>query len=176
MNELAQIYAVRVLAFSAMSNHMHLALQFDPTWVEAWTDREVAERWNRLFPKADMTEAQQEDRIQAWLLKDSKIANMRERLASVSEFMKYLSQPIARRANIEDDCTGKFWEGRFKCQRLLDEAAVLSAMVYVDLNPVRAAMAQDLGDSDYTQPALLAPIRREGVEIPSWCDARTVWR
>ncbi len=150
MNELAQIYAVRVLAFSAMSNHMHLALHFDPTWVEAWTDREVAERWNRQFPKADMTEAQQEDRIQAWLLKDSKIGNMRERLASVSEFMKYLSQPIARRANIEDDCTGKFWEGRFKCQRLLDEAAVLSAMVYVDLNPVRAAMAQDLEDSDYT--------------------------
>jgi hypothetical protein len=150
MNELAQIYAVRVLAFSAMSNHMHLALQFDPAWVEAWTDQEVAERWNRLFPKAKMTEAQQAVRIQAWLAQDGKIANMRERLASVSEFMKYLSQPIALRANIEDDCKGKFWESRFKCQRLLDEAAVLSAMVYVDLNPVRAAMAQDLEDSDYT--------------------------
>jgi hypothetical protein len=86
----------------------------------------------------------------AWLTQDDKIANMRERLASVSEFMKYLSQPIALRANIEDDCKGKFWESRFKCQRLLDEAAVLSAMVYVDLNPVRAAMAQDLEDSDYT--------------------------
>jgi hypothetical protein len=97
-----------------------------------------------------MTEAQQADRIQAWLTQDGKIANMRERLASVSEFMKYLSQPIARRANIEDDRKGKFWESRFKCQRLLDEAAVLSAMVYVDLNPVRAAMAHDLEDSDYT--------------------------
>jgi REP element-mobilizing transposase RayT len=150
MNELAQIYAVRVLAFSAMSNHMHLALHIDPAWVEAWTDREVAERWNRLFPRADMNEAQQADRIKTWLVQVGKIANMRERLASVSEFMKYLSQPIARRANIEDDCTGKFWEGRFKCQRLLDEAAVLSAMVYVDLNPVRAAMAQDLEESDYT--------------------------
>jgi REP element-mobilizing transposase RayT len=150
MNELAQIYAVRVLAFSAMSNHMHLALHFDPSWVEAWTDQEVAERWNRLFPKAKMTEQQQAVRIQAWLAQEGKIANMRERLASVSEFMKYLSQPIALRANIEDDCKGKFWESRFKCQRLLDEAAVLSAMVYVDLNPVRAAMAQDLEDSDYT--------------------------
>jgi hypothetical protein len=54
------------------------------------------------------------------------------------------------RANIEDDCKGKFRESRFRCQRLLDEAAVLSTMVYVDLNPVRAAMAQDLDDSDYT--------------------------
>jgi hypothetical protein len=97
-----------------------------------------------------MTEAQQEDRIQAWLLKDGKacprldrgIANMRERLASVSEFMKYLSQPIARRANIEDKCTGKFWEGRFKCQRLLDEAAVLSAMVYVDLEDSHCTSVQ----------------------------------
>jgi REP element-mobilizing transposase RayT len=150
MNELAQIYAVRVLAFSAMSNHMHLALHFDPAWVEAWTDQEVAERWNRLFPRAKMTEQQQAERIKAWLTQDGKIANMRERLASVSEFMKYLSQPIARRANIEDDCKGKFWESRFKCQRLLDEAAVLSAMVYVDLNPVRAATAQDLEDSDFT--------------------------
>ncbi len=168
MTELAQIYAVRVLAFSAMSNHMHLALQFDPAWVEAWSDQEVAERWNRLFPKAKMTEAQQAERIQSWLTQDGKIANMRERLASVSEFMKYLSQPIALRANIEDDCKGKFWESRFKCQRLLDEAAVLSAMVYVDLNPVRAAMAQDLEDSDYT--SIQQRIRETARKLGSGAD------
>ncbi len=75
-----------------------------------------------------MTEQQQAVRVQAWLLQDGKVATMRERLASVSEFMKYLSQPIARRANIEGGCTGKFWESRFKCQ-LLDDAAVLSAVV-----------------------------------------------
>ncbi len=150
MKELGELFAVRVLAFSAMSNHLHLALQFDPEWVEAWTDREVAERWNRLYPRADMNEAEQEDRIKAWLAQEGKVENMRERLASVSEFMKNLAEPIARAANLEDGCTGHFWEGRFKCQRLLDEAAVLSAMVYVDLNPVRAAMAQDLEGSDYT--------------------------
>ena len=119
--------------------------------------------------RADLNELQA-DRIKAWLTQDGKIANMRERLASVSEFMKYLSQPIARRANIEDDCKGKFWESRFKCQRLLDEAAVLSAMVYVDLNPVRAAMAQDLEDSDYTQPALLAPLLLRTPIFAPWRD------
>ncbi len=69
---------------------------------------------------------------------------------SASEFMKYLAQPIARRANIEDGCTEKFWESRVKCQRVLDEAAGLSAMAYVGLNPVGAAMARDLEGSDYT--------------------------
>ena len=39
-----------------------------------------------------------------------------------------------------------------------------------------AARRTDLEDCDYTQPALPASLRREGVEIPSWCGARTVWR
>ncbi len=79
-----------------MSNHMHLVLQFDPACVEAWSDQEVAERWNRLFPQAKMNEAQQAARINAWLARDGKIANMRERLASVSESLVGRSTRSAR--------------------------------------------------------------------------------
>ncbi len=39
------------------------------------------------------------------------------------------------RANSEEKCTGAFWEGRFKAQRLLDEAGLLACCMYVDLNP-----------------------------------------
>lgn len=79
-----------------------------------------------------------------------RVTELRERLGSLSWFMKALNEPIARQANREDNCKGKFWEGRFKCQALLDEEAVLSCMAYVDLNPVRAGMHETLIDSRHT--------------------------
>ena len=151
--ELAECFAVSVYAFSVMSNHWHLVLYVDPKQPWAMTDEEVARCWLKAFPgplkHADSPEME-ERFVQSLLGNPDRLEVLRGRLGSLSWFMKALNEPIARMANREDGCTGKFWEGRFKCQALLEPHAVLSCMAYVDLNPVRAAMCETLIDSDHT--------------------------
>lgn len=144
---LADIFGVAIWGYAVMSNHLHVVVQTLPTVVSGWSADEVAQRWIRLFGRRDQ---QVELRVEALAGNANRIALLRERLASVSWFMRCLSEPIARAANQEDNCKGRFWEGRFKCQSLLDENAVLAAMAYVDLNPVRAQICDSLEASKHT--------------------------
>ena len=78
------------------------------------------------------------------------IEKWRSRLYEIGWFMRGVNETIARMANEEENQKGRFWEGRYKSQALLDEAAVLTCMAYVDLNPIRANMTDDLVKSDFT--------------------------
>jgi len=125
----------------------------DPQESQSWSDAEVAQRWidinpPRIFGEIDQCARQSEI---AKVLGDSmKLGLYRQRLGSLSWYMRFLNHPIACRANLEDGCKGHFWESRFKSHALLDEAAVIACMAYVDLNPVRAKIARKLSECDYT--------------------------
>jgi hypothetical protein len=122
--------------------------------VASWSDEEVARRWLRLFPvrrEKDGSPAEPgESEIAATVNRSAVLAERRRRLSDISWWMRCTTEHIARRANREDRCTGHFWEGRYKCQLLLDEASLLACAAYVDLNPVRAAMAETPEESTFT--------------------------
>ena len=151
--ELADVFAIDVCAYAVMSNHCHLVLSVDQERALGWDDREVARRWMKLFGGTALVRsfAAGEQLSEAQLAAAAlKVDEYRKRLFDISWFMRCLNEPIARMANTEDNASGRFWEGRFKSQALLDEAALIAAMAYVDLNPIRAGMAQTPEESDYT--------------------------
>lgn len=154
LEELAAIFAVDVLGFSVMSNHLHLLLRNRPDVAAAWSQEEVALRWWRLHPlrrNDDGTPADPEPHEIAFLMADREaLEKRRGRLSSISWWMRSLCEPIARRANREDRVTGRFWEGRFKSQAILDESALLACSMYIDLNPIRARIAETPETSQFT--------------------------
>ncbi len=153
IKRMCSVFAIDLCAYAIMHNHYHIVVRINPAHVDEWTDEEVAHRWMQIFSgpllmhqylaNTDLSRAELKciaDLFKTW----------RARLADLSWFMRCINEPIARMANSEDHCTGSFWEGRFKSQALLDERALLACMAYVDLNPIRAAMATTPEQSDYT--------------------------
>lgn len=150
---LAEVFAIDVCAYAVMSNHYHLVLRVDVELAQSWSMNEVVERWLSFFSGNPLVHRylSEDELSKAELAKVAEFAEIwRERLMDISWFMRILNESIARMANQEDECKGRFWEGRFKSQALLDEAAVLACMAYVDLNPIRAGVAQLPEESDFT--------------------------
>jgi len=162
LQQLAEVFAIDIAAYAVMSSHLHVVVKTDPDLAARWSEFEVVTRWSRLFPASirmwatmssgrDMLDESTMDQAIRIVAKDAdRVATLRDRLSDLSWFMKCTKEPIARRANREDGCTGCFWEGRFKSPRLLDDAAILTGMVYVDLNPMRAGLATTPEHSDHT--------------------------
>jgi len=154
LRQLAAIFAIDVCAYAVMDNHYHTVLRTRPDLVALWSDREVATRWLTLFPphrrKKDKANPPTDKQISALAHNRKRIARLRKRLSSLSWFMGRLNEFIARAANKEDDVTGRYWESRFKCLALLDDAAIAACMAYVDLNPIRAGLSASPEESDFT--------------------------
>ncbi len=137
---LCQAFAIDICAYAIMSNHYHLVIYVNKEKALTWSDDEINKRWEWVLNRKTSLSSSLPDEI----------LQRRENLYSISWFMRFLNEYIARLANKEDDVTGRFWEGRFKSQALIDEGALLACMTYVDLNPIRAKMADTLENSDFT--------------------------
>jgi REP element-mobilizing transposase RayT len=159
IRELAGVFAIDVAAFAVMSNHYHIVVRVDQEQALAWDDAEVLRRWTQLFSGAEVVQCYLSEngdhlgevdlaKVGEW------VETYRQRLFDISWFMRILNESLARMANVEDGITGRFWEGRFKSQALLDEQSLLAAMAYVDLNPVRAGMAATPEQSAHTSVKL----------------------
>ncbi|MFQ3244839.1 MAG: REP element-mobilizing transposase RayT [Arenicella sp.] len=149
----ADIFALKLCSYAVMSNHYHVVLHIRSDLAQAWSELDVVKRWHQCFNGTvfsqrflngdPLSETQ-------WKALRKDIKRWRSRLSDISWYMRIVNESIARQANKEDNCTGRFWEGRFKSQALLDDQALLSCMAYVDLNPIRAGMAATPEDSHYT--------------------------
>jgi REP element-mobilizing transposase RayT len=177
LQQLASVFAIDVAAYAVMSNHFHVVVRVDAERARAWDRAEVLRRWTELFTGPELVQryrvhpaglcAAELARVDLW------VATYRERLMDLSWFMRVLNESVARQANAEDGVTGRFWEGRFKSQALLDEQAVLTAMAYVDLNPIRAKMAETPEASTYTSVAArIAELRKEQDDAESGPEDR----
>jgi REP element-mobilizing transposase RayT len=154
LKRLAATMGIDLLAFACLSNHFHLILRSRPDVVEIWSDEEVARRWCRLCPAnkcADPASYEPSPAEIAMIVNcPERLNEVRLRLSDISWWMRILCQKIAIRANMEDGELGKFWQSRYRAVRLLDEESLLACAAYVDLNPIRAAIAETLEASDFT--------------------------
>ena len=150
---LASLFAIDICAYAVMANHLHIVVKLHPEEAKDWTRQEVLSRWTSLHKGTLLVQRYLASHPLSAAELDTVhrcVQVYRQRLTSLSWFMKCLNEPIARQANQEDGCSGHFWEARFKSQALRTEEALLSCMAYVDLNPVRAGMAETPEGSDYT--------------------------
>lgn len=153
IKQLAAVFLIDIAAYAVMTNHYHIVLRVNREQADCLTRDEVIKRWRLLFkgPPLIQSYCAGNDLSKPELdIVDDIVAQWRERLIDISWFMRCLNEYIARKANAEDGCKGRFWEGRFTTQALLDETAVLACMAYVDLNPVRAGIADRPETSHYT--------------------------
>jgi REP element-mobilizing transposase RayT len=167
LRELADIFAIDVCAYAILSNHFHLVPHVDADKAKGWTDQQIIEQWTRLYKSHMLADRY----IAGEVMSKAELAALselieewRQRLYDISWFMRCMNEHLALKANAEDNCEGRFWEGRFKSQALLDEGAVLTCMSYVDLNPIRAGLAKTPERSDFTsiQERIQAYVSQKG--------------
>lgn len=146
LKRLSSAYAVKVYGYAMMSNHFHLVIRWTPKQAGEWSDQEVMRRWEIAHPIRNnhndlaVDQAYIESTRAQRLSNPEWIAKAREKLSSVSFFMKDFKMAVSMHINKKTERKGTLWEGRYKLAALKDEYDLKNAMAYVDLNPFAAGV------------------------------------
>ncbi len=144
---LANWFGIDVVALAILATHFHLVLRNLPELVARWSDKDVIRRACKIFPlkferlgviKGKLTP----QLLNRFVANKKLVREMRLRLSDTSWFMRQLNQNIARRANEEDEVGGHFFGSRFRSRVVTDDLGALLVSIYVDLSPIRAAIAE----------------------------------
>ncbi len=119
------LYFTEILGFCLMGNHFHLLMKMIPE--DHFTDEEIQKRFEAFYGDSrEFTEGQ----IPYW----------REKLSSLSEFVREIKVGFARYYNRRHNRRGYFWGDRFKSVIVDKGETLVNCLAYIDLNPLRAGI------------------------------------
>ena len=73
---------------------------------------------------------------------DGLMPSLREKLSSLSEFMREIKVSFARFYNRRHNRRGYFWGDRFKSVIVENGETLINCLAYIDLNPLRAGLVE----------------------------------
>jgi putative transposase len=119
------LYFTEILGFCLMGNHFHLLVKMIPE--NRYTDEQIQKRFELFYGDSrEFTEGQ--------------IPYLRDKLSSLSEFMREIKVGFARYYNRRHNRRGYFWGDRFKSVIVDKGETLVNCLAYIDLNPLRAGL------------------------------------
>jgi putative transposase len=123
----ATLYLVEILGFCLMGNHFHILVRMFPE--HKFTDKDILNRYVDFYG---------DERIFA----EGLVSSLREKLSSLSEFMREIKVNFARFYNRRHHRRGYFWGDRFKSVIVENGETLINCLAYIDLNPLRAGIVE----------------------------------
>lgn len=146
----------RITAYCLMDNHFHLLVEVPPMAETGLSDEDLLHRLSALYSAAFVAQVAKElaDARSASTPLDSENPTAIEeihnrftyRMHDLGELMKGLLQRYTQWHNRTHSRTGRLWKDRFKSIIVEDGVAAKTIAAYIDLNPVRAGIAEDPAD------------------------------
>ena len=123
----SSLYFVEILGVCIMGNHFHLLVKMLPEY--KFNDEEIEKRFVEFYG---------DDRI----FTNGLIPSLREKLSSLSEFVREIKLGFARYYNRQHNRRGYFWGDRFKSVIVEKGETLINCLAYIDLNPLRAGLVK----------------------------------